>query len=190
MFAVVLAAGKASRYGRTKQLEVVDGTTLVARAMNVASEVCGPRTVLVTGHDSTAVMKAAGETVSFLVVNERFDDGIGSSIAAAARALGACTDALIVMLADQPLVTAEYIGSLIDRWSGDHDEIVATNFADTTGPPVLFPRGAIADLKNLSGDTGARELLQQDRYRIKTVRFADAAVDVDTPDDLARLQGL
>lgn len=187
VFATVLAAGSASRFGRTKQLEVVGGLPLVSRAMKVARQVCGTRTILVTGHDRVAVMNATGKDLSYMVVNEQHDDGIGRSIAAAARAIDHVADAMLILLADQPLVTAAHLESLLENWSGKDDEIVATSFTGTLGPPVLFPRAAFADLGKLSGDIGARDLLRSKQFDVKSVEFADAAVDIDTEDDLARV---
>ena len=60
VFAVVLAAGDSSRFGSTKQLQTIDGISLVERAAKLARNVCGDNTILVTGHDSAAVARSAG----------------------------------------------------------------------------------------------------------------------------------
>ena len=186
IFAIVLAAGTSSRFGRTKQLEVLEGETLVGRAMGVARTVCGIRSVLVVGHDSGPVVDAAGE-LGYVVVNDNYEDGIGGSIATAVRAVAHVADAILLTLADQPLVTAAHLESLIDAWSGNENEIIATSFADALGPPVLFPPGAFDSMSKLSGDVGARSLLGDETFNVKSIGFADAAIDVDTPDDLTRL---
>ena len=187
VFAVVLAAGSATRFGRTKQLELIDGAPLVERALRTARRVCGTRTTLVAGHDRESVIRAAGGSLSYLVVNDRHEDGMGSSIAAAIRVLAHTAGAMLLMLADQPLVTARHLEKLLATWSGSDHEIVATAFDGTQGPPVLFPRATFAELARLTGDSGARTLLHDKTYRLKTIEFAGAAVDVDTPADLARL---
>ena len=187
IFGVVLAAGSASRYGRSKQLEDFNGTPLVRRAAKLAREVCGDNTILVTGHDSTAVAEAAGDVLRFRVVNDRHAEGMGGSIATAVRAVSHVADAILWMLADQPLITVSHLQALESSWSGAADEIVATSFAGTMGPPVLFPQTAFPALADLSGDHGARRVLQDVRFTVKTVEFEDAAVDIDTPTDLTRL---
>jgi CTP:molybdopterin cytidylyltransferase MocA len=187
VFAVVLAAGCASRYGRTKQLEVFDGEALVRRAAELARETCGDNTILVTGHDSAAVAKAAGDAARFLVVNDRHTEGLGNSIAAAVKTVSHTADGILLLLADQPLITVSHLQALKKRWSGADDEIVATSFDNTMGPPVLFPSGAFRALANLSGDKGARAILRDSRFTVKTIDFEDAAIDIDTPDDLTRL---
>ena len=187
VFGVVLAAGSANRYGRNKQLDDFNGTPLVRRAAELAHEVCGENTVLVTGHDSAAVAEAAGNGIRFRVVNDRHAEGMGGSIATAVRAVSHVADGILLLLADQPLITVSHLQALRDNWSGAPDEIIATSFANTMGPPVLFPRGAFDDLAVLSGDKGARDILRDARFTIKTIQFEDAAVDIDTPDDLTRL---
>jgi molybdenum cofactor cytidylyltransferase len=90
-------------------------------------------------------------------------------------------------LADQPLVTAEHLRQLIDSWSGLENEIVATAYSGTQGPPVLFPRDTFDALRSLTGDRGARTILDDSRFSLKTVQFEPAAIDIDTPADLASL---
>lgn len=187
IFGVVLAAGSASRYGRSKQLEDFNGTPLVRCVAELAREVCGDNTILVTGHDSAAVAEAAGNGMRFRVVNDCHVEGMGGSIAIAVRAVSHVADGILLLLADQPLITVSHLQALRDRWSGATDEIIATSFANTMGPPVLFPRGTFDDLAALSGDKGARAILRDARFTIRTIQFEDAAVDIDTPDDLTRL---
>lgn len=187
VFAVVLAAGSAIRYGRSKQLEDYNGMPLVRRAAELAREVCGDNTILVTGHNGAAVAKAAGDAVRFRVVNDRHNEGMGSSIAAAVKAVSHAADGVLLMLADQPLITVSHLQALRDSWSGADNEIAATSFADTVGPPVLFPRNAFPALAQLSGDHGARRVLQDVSFTLKTTRFEDAGVDIDTPEDLEKI---
>lgn len=184
LFIAILAAGRSSRFGSSKLTAELDGTPLLQRAASAAAEVCQDRVVTVIGHDRDAALAAAASNSGFVVVNEDYEKGLGSSIAVAARACRSTADALLIVLADQPFVTAEHLRALVDHWSGAADEIVASSYADTQGPPVLFPSGAFAQLASLSGDQGARELLHDQRYRLKTVRFEPAAVDIDTPGDL------
>ena len=184
VFAVVLAAGRSRRFGRSKLLEVLDGEPLVRRAARLARAVCGDRTVLVSGYDSAAVRSAAGEAPQCVIVNDRYENGMGHSIALAANAVAHAADALLLLFADQPLVTAEHLQALVDEWSGADKEIVATAYAGTQGPPVLFPRGAIGALGALTGDEGARRVLQDPAFDVRTVPFEDAAIDIDTPADL------
>jgi len=187
VFAVVLAAGGSSRFGATKQTVTLKDIPLVRRAIDTATRACDGRVITVIGHDWSSVLGAMNTNSGFVVVNEDYRQGLGTSIAAAARACRPGADALLLLLADQALVTAEHLFDLLDNWSGSDKEIVATAYDDTQGPPILFPCATFDDLCQLSGDTGARALFQDDRFRLKTVRFEPAAIDIDTPADLARI---
>lgn len=187
VFAVVLAAGDSSRFGSTKQLQTIDGISLVERAAKLARNVCGDNTILVTGHDSAAVARSAGNAARFVIVNDHYADGMSSSIVAAVSALAHAAGAILLILADQPLISARHLQSMLDSWSGSGTEIVSTAFADTSGPPVLFPSGTFPALTRLTGDQGARSVLQDPRFTVRTIPFEDAAVDIDTPEDLEQL---
>lgn len=184
IFAIVLAAGSASRFGATKQLAEFDGVPLVQRAMAIANAVCAANTVLVVGHEWPAVSRCCDPLQGFLLLNEDFAAGMGGSLAAAVSAVRHAARAVVVLLADQVLITADHVQALCDAWSGSDDEIVATAYGGVTGAPVLFPRACFDDLMSLSGDSGGRQLLSDDRFSLRPVEFEAAAIDIDTPDDL------
>lgn len=187
VYAVVLAAGSATRFGSTKQLADIDGRPMVRHTVGLASRVAGERTLLVTGHDSTAVSRACTGLPGFVTVNGSFARGLGSSIAHAASLLAPLASAILIVLADQPRVGEQHLRALVDTWSGDDDEIVATSHDSAQGPPVLFPRGCFADLAALDGDRGGRHLFGDPRFRVTLIPCAAAAFDVDVPADLTQI---
>lgn len=187
IYAVVLAAGESRRFGRPKLLESIDGEMLVARAARLAETTCGSRSVLLTGHRASDIVSAAGGYCRIILENPRHEEGLGTSIALAARSLRTRAAALLLLLADQPLVDAAHLRRLVAAWSGRADEIVATGFAGTAGPPVLLPSATFPALECLEGDRGARDLLSDAAYTLQVLPFEAAAVDIDTPGDLARL---
>lgn len=187
VFAAILAAGRASRFGSTKLAAELDGVPLARKAVVTAAEACGNRLITVLGHDWPTVLGLLPSDSGFVVLNEDYEQGLGTSIAAAARACPEHADALLLLLADQPLVTAQHLQALIDSWSGAENEIVASSYAGTQGPPVLFARNALQELPKLTGDQGARELLHDCRFSVQTIQFEPAATDIDTPADLAAI---
>ncbi len=187
IFALVLAAGRGERFGSTKQLVEIEGQALVARAARLARRICGDRSVLVTGHDWQAVARAAGDACRFLVVNESYRRGLGTSIAAGVNAVQQTADAVLLLLADQPLITGGHLEALRASWSGDDDEIVASGYSGTKGPPVILPRGTFESLVRLDGERGANRLFDDPRFIVRTLPFEPAALDVDTPSDLRSL---
>lgn len=188
VFAVVLAAGSSHRYGSPKQLALHRGQPLVARALAIAEEACGPRSLLVAGHEWQAVVRACLPMRGCFVRFEGYAEGIGASIACAARCVDDAAEAMLLVLADQPLVTAGHLAALSEAWRRSPGSIVATSYAGVAGPPVVFPRRCFGPLARLGGDRGARGLLERPDERVLTVPFEPAAVDVDRPEDLARLR--
>lgn len=187
IFAVVLAAGEATRFGRTKQLVQLPGQdeSLVRRASRLAAATCGERSLLVAGHDAVAVVAEAAAGCRFVAINERYADGLGSSVALAARALAHTADALLYLLADQPRISTRHLAGLCEAWTGNARHIVATSFGDSVGAPAILPRGTFDRLAELSDDSGASAVFDDDDCRLTTLRCDDAAVDIDTPGDLA-----
>jgi len=184
VYAVILAAGSASRFGSTKQLAEIDGMSLVARATTTANKVCADRTVVVVGHDAGAVTEELQGTRGFVIVNDGYSEGLGTSLARAVTAISHVASAVIVILADQPNISSQHLENLIGAWNdGDYD-IVTTTFSGTQGPPVLFSSACFDELQNLSGDAGGKHLFKDDRFGLQTIEFEPAAIDVDTKKDL------
>ena len=119
--------------------------------------------------------------------NPDSEAGIGTSIAIAARTCASNADALVIALADQPLVTASHLTALASTWSGDSNQIVATEFSATLGPPALFGSGFFAELAELKGDQGARRIVRRNSQAVVAVNFEPASIDIDTPSDLDSL---
>lgn len=182
-----MAAGSSTRFGSTKQVALAQGEPLVRRATAAAQQVLGDRVFTVIGHDMAKVLATLGDDSGFIVVNDDYESGLASSIVRAVNVCRGDAAAILVVMADQPLVTAEHLRSLLEQWSGAENEILATAYAGTAGPPALFAHGAFDELVRLSGDTGARSLFNDERFSMKTVLFEPAATDIDTTADLAAL---
>ena len=185
LYVIVLAAGTASRFGSTKQLAEYEGEPLVRRAVRLAESVCAERTVLVTGNDWQRVHDACAPLQGFLVRNEEYARGMGSSISCGVKAAAGVADAVLLLLADQPLITKQYLQDLIGEWNGSTDNIVCSEFSNTKGPPIIFPARYFGDLTRLDGDKGARVVLETHQENVVGLPCEAAAADIDTVDDLA-----
>ncbi|HZD53670.1 MAG TPA: nucleotidyltransferase family protein [Woeseiaceae bacterium] len=188
LFALVLAAGGGSRFGGQKLLQPYRGTPLVRRAVRLAESLCGAESVLVTGSRWRAVFETCAPLEGFLVRNDDWESGLGSSITAGVGCIRRAAGAALVILADQPLITQDHLGALVARWNGSTERIVATAFADVIGPPALFPAAYFGALMQLQGDRGARPVLAAFAEYAETITFEPAGVDIDQPEDLARLR--
>ncbi len=195
--AVVLAAGGSSRLGHAKQLVEHDGESLVARAARAALGTGASPVIVVVGAGATLVRAALRDVPVTVVTNDRWQDGLASSLAAGVRAaLGSDVDGVLVTLADQPLVDSAALLRLVTAWPAGG--IAASHYGATStdsavGAPALFARAHAESLVALTGDAGAGRWL---RARAATVGDVvavpmDAAVlDVDTPADVARLRSI
>lgn len=183
---VLLAAGASRRLGRPKQLLVWQGESLVRRAARAALEAGVDELVVVTGAERDAVVAALAGLDVHLVWNERWAEGIGSSIAAGVRA--ASGGAVLLLLADQPGVDAALLSELIAGMQAGHAR-VACAYRGVLGVPALFsdPDDLLA-LRGLSGERGARDLLRHASKEVLAVPAEQAAHDIDDEADWSRWQ--
>jgi molybdenum cofactor cytidylyltransferase len=186
---VMLAAGRSERFGTAKLLAEYRGKPLLHHALFAAQETCPGNVCLVVGHNAHEVGDSAAELADLIMTNEDYATGMGSSIACGVRACREQSDAILIMLADQPLISSSHLAALVNRWTGKQNEIIASRFSGTSGPPVLFASALFDQLEDLHGDVGAREILRRSSSILRTVKFEAAAVDIDTPADLEALAG-
>ena len=184
LFTVILAAGTASRFGRTKQVAEIQGQPMVRRAVQLAESVSGHRSVLVLGHDARKVFAAAQPLPGFVVVNDNYQEGIGSSLSRGAHALPDSADGVMVLLCDQPFVRASDLQQLATAWRQSPGQIAACRYGSSMGVPAIFPRRLFARLTGLTGDSGARSLIGEELPAVTLVDCPDAARDIDEPSDI------
>jgi len=189
--AIILAAGASRRLGRPKQLVALCGEPLLARVLRLARDAgAGPVIPVLGAHFAPICMQVDFEG-AIPVFNERWEQGISSSIRCGLRELivrAPQTDAALILTCDQPHLTAAHLSALIAAWRNRRGEaIAASTYAGTRGVPAIFPRGVFAALFALTGDRGARAVLAAPPCPVVTVRFVEGEVDVDVPGDLNTL---
>jgi molybdenum cofactor cytidylyltransferase len=195
---LLLAAGGSTRMGRPKQLLEYDGRPLLRHSVEQAlGSRCRP-VVVVLGADADACRAVIHDLPVQIVVNHDWAQGMGSSIRAGMSALalaGSATgepdpasDAVVVALCDQPLISSAFLDALVQLHVDQHAPMVAASYDNHPGVPALFARALFPRLAALFGQAGAKALLQAaDSGDLLTIPAPQAAVDVDTPDDYARL---
>jgi len=120
------------------------------------------------------------------VTNDRFEEGIATSIAAGAAAVSSNSAAMILVQGDQPLVTAAMLREIVDAWCSGGSEFVAAAFGEITTTPVLFDSSLLGELSRLGGDVGARAVLK--RHQGRTIDFPPwRGLDLDTDEDYAKV---
>jgi len=184
---IILAAGKAGRFGRPKQLAEYNGHSFVRNCAKTALSGGLSPVVVVTGSYAEQVEAEVKDLPVKIAHNTNWLDGQGSSIRAGMDHLPADTGAVIFMLVDQPQVNLLLLRSLIELHTKELAPIIAPLVRDQRANPVLFDRSTFDDLKTIKGDMGGRVLFQ--KYQVKYLPWHDEGllIDVDTPDDLEKL---
>lgn len=184
---LVLAAGSGSRFGGPKALVVLDGELLVHRAVRVLREGGCVPVVVVVGAEADRVCREAD--LPDAVVAADWATGMGASLRAGLAALADEVDAVVVGLADQPLVGSAAVERLRAAFSAGAEVAVAT-YGGRPRNPVLLARTVWPDVARLArGDEGARPFLRAHPDRVTPVACdgTGSPFDVDTPADLSDL---
>jgi molybdenum cofactor cytidylyltransferase len=180
--AIVLAAGRARRFGAQKLLAPFGGGTVLRsvverlRASNVT------RIVVVTGDRADELRAAlAGLDVEW-AANPNPARGMSSSIVAGLGAVRGASEAALIALGDQPTIDTSVVDRMIDLWQSGNRPVVAPRCK--RGNPVLFDRALFEELQQLEGDRGARDFLEAHAAHVGVVDVdALPPLDVDTPGD-------
>ena len=187
---IILAAGKAARFGSAKQVASFNGTTLLQHVIKEALAAQAEPVVVVTGAHAESVAATASQPSVEVVYNEHWEDGMASGIVAGVSFLlsrNKETENLIIAVCDQPFVSAQLFIQLIER-SHETKGIVACAYADTLGTPVLFTRAYFTALLQLKGDEGAKKIVKQHAEDVAALPFPQGIIDIDTPEDYERLK--
>ncbi|AKI00338.1 putative MobA-like protein [Hoeflea sp. IMCC20628] len=190
---VLLAAGKASRMGEAaghKLLAEFDGEPLIRRMARTALASNASATVVVTGHRGSEIAASLSGLALDLVGNPDFASGMASSLKLGLGALAGDLSGALVLLGDMPALRPEHLDRLVSAFvESDGTAIVRACDGERRGNPVILPRSAFNDAMQLSGDVGARPLIESGAWPVIDVEIGPAArLDVDTP-EAVRLAG-
>lgn len=182
---VILAAGSASRFGGAKQAAKYNGVSLIELAQNnlLACELAD-RAVIVGGH-SEQIRPLIHQSLC-IVENKKYKEGLSGSIGEGvkfAREQGASH--LLVTLCDQPLVTSALLNEMLRTSILHPDSVVACRYLQSAGVPAIFPARCFEKLLNLTGDRGAKAILETEKTVM--IDFEAASVDIDRPQDLDQI---
>jgi len=188
---ILLAAGGSSRLATPKQFVRFENETLLRRAaFAMAASICYPVVAVLGAEKENAEIEMAGTRLK-PCLNREWQKGMSSSIKLGLTellSLDPGLDAVLITLCDQPFVTAQILNRLTDTFLQTRKRIVAAKYDDVAGVPAIFARDVFDQLLALEGDKGARELIRDPNASIETVEIKEAAMDIDTFDDLDRLK--
>jgi len=188
LHAAILAAGPSTRFGSPKQLVRVSGTPVLHQAIVNAGFIVGNSVTVVLGAHAREVAEALRQSAASIVVNRDWSEGIASSIRLAVQTAPPGSQALLLMLADQVAVTTDDLKRLYTAWRRHPILISSALYSGAPGLPAIFPRWAFSDLGELRGDRDPRLVLRRSIDRVVRVPMSNAAVDLDTPEDLLELE--
>ena len=177
----VLAAGSASRFGGGKLDAMLAGKPVGQYVLDAVAQAGLGHGLIVVPSNAPHFAENSGWP---LITNINASDGLGTSLALAASAALAQSRALLVLLADMPLITASHIGDLLA--SG---ELAATIYPDgKAGVPAYFPVDTLEKLRLWTGEGGAGRFLNSQRQLRRIPAKEEWLVDVDRPVDIARAE--
>jgi len=188
---VILAAGASTRLGKPKQLLQYRGKTLLAHAINEAVNSNADAVVVVLGKDANLFKKELDEKKIRVAINSSWEEGMASSLRLGLDTLlndKPYIDAVIFMVCDQPHISSLVLNELIITQQKTTKQIVTCNYGDSMGPPALLHKKYFEGLMKLSGDAGARKIIQKNMNDVATILFPEGNIDIDTEEDYEKLK--
>lgn len=202
--AIILAAGSSRRMGRQNKLLLpVEGEVMVRRVVQRVSGLIDEGLlddcIVVLGHEADKVKEAlAGLPVSF-VYNERYAEGMGTSLAVAAAAVDESAvdesavdesvGGVMIALADMPYITTDEYRDIVRGFNlhlpSDAALIAAPVFEGRRGNPVILSVQYLPEIKMLKGDAGCRDIIRENKQHLHAIKMGTPNIfrDVDTPRD-------
>jgi molybdenum cofactor cytidylyltransferase len=174
--------------GRAKLLLPLHGVPVIRRTVERLREAGIEHVLVVVGPDPNPIRRALDGLPVALVANPTPERGQASSIAVGVAALAGGVEAVLIALGDQPGVPVSVIRALVAARARSGLAVAAPVYRDGPGNPVLFGRETFPELLSLSGDRGARAVVERDPARVVRVPVdTPMPPDIDTADDYARL---
>jgi len=189
---ILLAAGNSTRMGSAKQLLLYQNKTLLERTIDTALEVFDTnQIILVLGaHYDDIAFSIRNKDIP-TIVNKEWDSGMASSITSGLITLSARypeMEKCFISVCDQPYLTSQVFLEMFQLYKTSGRGIVTAKYADTLGVPALFSKNYFEELMTITGEQGAKKIIQQHREDAETFGFEDGAIDIDTPSDYDNLK--
>jgi len=183
---ILLAGGSSSRMGQSKQLLNIEGEPLLLRSAKVALESKAEKVIVVLGANEKAHRIIIQNLPIEILNNLNWQMGIGNSLKAGLNYLIKTypfIEAVIIMVCDQPHLTANHLKKIIAEYISTSSPIIASRYSNTLGVPALFAKSYFNELLNLPNDQGARKIILQHSKFTSIIDFPEGFIDLDTPDD-------
>ncbi|WP_169545324.1 NTP transferase domain-containing protein [Sneathiella aquimaris] len=191
---LLLAAGQSRRMGKNnKLLALIEGKPMIRHVAEQALASKADHVLMVTGHEADSVMKSVWDIDIPSVHNPDFADGLSTSLKLGFQVLSENYDGVLVCLGDMPFVSFEILNQLIDQFDPEEGRsIVIPTVSGKRGNPVLISSQYADEISVISGDMGAKALINDNESQVHTVEIDSPSIfaDIDTPEILLNLAAL
>jgi len=187
---IILAAGNSSRMGKPKQFLNYQGKTFLETVSDEAVKTSYRPIIVVLGAYAEEILKKHQNPEISYRMNNNWESGMSSSIYAGLSALleqHQHIDNVIIAVADQVFITSIIFEQLLVQHQLTHKNIVASQYAQTIGTPVLFHKHYFPELLALSGNDGAKSMLKKYKEDAAAIEFELGHIDIDTETDYHHL---
>jgi len=181
---LILAAGNSSRLGQPKQLLKYQGKSLLADVEDKLVNCCD-QVFVVLGYQPELFKREINNAQ--IIENPNWQSGIGSSLICGAKIAMKNSDGLLIVLSDQPKITAEHYQLLAEKFKKNSNHIIASHYKKQSGVPVIFPNSYFKKLTQIEAQKGAKWVINQHSDRVKIIICESAGFDVDTVEDMIEL---
>jgi molybdenum cofactor cytidylyltransferase len=186
---IILAAGKASRMGKAKQLLAFQGKPLLQTVINhVHQSVLAP-IIVVLGHGAEEILRRVDFQTARIIISEKYILGQSESLKSGVSEVPSFCDGALFILGDQPLITYSILDRIVNAFYDLGKDIVIPTYDGKRSNPVLISKKYFCELLKQTGDVGGRKLLQMHQNSITEVEVGSAGLcmDIDTPEDYLAL---
>ncbi len=189
---LIMAAGASRRIKGIKQLLPWKNSNFLLETIRTVKESNADSVYVVLGANAETIMSVCNleEKKTKIFLNPDWSLGLGNSISFGVKKLiesSSLPDGILICLADQPLLSATYLDSLISNFKNNTSKIIATNYGNKAGVPALFPKLLYPKLVLLEGDQGAKDLLNISNVEMVQLDPGLQSIDIDTKQEYNRL---
>ena len=192
--AIILAAGESKRMGLApggKQLLPLGDSTILEKTIDnvVASAV--DETIVVLGYSAAEIRSKIDCRPVKIVLNSEYRNGMSTSVIAGLKAVEAGTEAILLVLGDQPFIRSQVINRLISEYKSHDKGIVVPSYRGKRGHPVIISLSYEYLLLSIKGDVGAREIIYHHPDDVLEVEMdsVEITIDIDTPEEYRAAKG-
>ena len=177
--AILLAAGESKRMGKPKQLMPLGSSTILEQAMDnlLSSQIT--EVVVVLGHRTEEMIKLIANRPVKIAINPIYHQGMGTSIVTGLKLIDNRTQAVMLTLADQPLVDSKTINKLIEEFYNHNKGIAVPAYQGMRGHPIIFSIKYKTELLRLTGDMGGKQIIKHHPDDVLEVAVDSESVNID-----------